>query len=297
MRVMQANPSTQIYTDFTGFDALRREARDDPQASLREVARQFESLYIQMMLKSMRDASLGDPLFDSNSSEVYRDMFDKQMSMQMSRQKGIGLADMLVRQLQASSPAKTGPVDGETLPPRAVAPAAVRPAAEPAQFTSQAEFIEHVWPLAEQAADELGVPPQAILAQAALETGWGKHVSRDAAGRSSYNLFNIKADSRWSGPRVVVDTLEYTDGVAAREKAAFRAYGSYAESVRDYVDFLRGNPRYEHALHNSASADEFAANLQDAGYATDPEYAQKLVNIMQREITGAPQSDYLLATL
>ena len=295
---MQATNNLDVYTDFASLTSLRKDAHVDPQASLRKVARQFESLYIKMMLKSMREASLGDPLFDSDSSKVYRDMYDNQLAIQMSEHGGIGLADMLVRQLQRNDAASH---TAATMP-AAAAPAAItaplaqadaKPEALPARFSSQSQFIEKIWPLAEQAAKELHVPAQAVMAQAALESGWGQHITASAGGVNSHNLFNIKADANWKGPKVVVDTLEYEQGVAKRQKAAFRAYGSYAESFRDYVDFLKSNPRYERALTESASAEDFAHNLHRSGYATDPAYAYKLIDIMQREVTGSPQSDFL----
>jgi flagellar protein FlgJ len=294
-----------VYTDFSSLTALRKDAHADPQANLRKVARQFESLYIKMMLKSMRDASPGDPLFDSSDSEVYRDMYDNQLAIQMSEHGGIGLADMLVRQLQRNDPSNhtiakaTSPAPLAVSALSAAVPAASVPATSsplPARFTSQSQFIEKIWPLAEQAAQELHIPPQAVLAQAALESGWGQHVSEGANGASSHNLFNIKADASWSGPKVVVDTLEYAHGVATRQKAAFRAYGSYAECFRDYVDFLKSNPRYQDALKASTSAEEFAHNLHQSGYATDPAYAHKLIDIMQREVTGSPQSAFLASS-
>lgn len=292
MNSLPNDTSQQFYTDFSGLTALRREAHQDPQANLRKVARQFESLYLKIMLKSMREASLGDPLFDSNSSDIYRDMFDNQIALQMSDHGGIGLADMLVRQLQQQVPAKPASISQSDLPPAPVEAPAPQ-AALPARFSTQEQFITHIWPLAEAAGQKLGVAPQAIMAQAALETGWGKHISQSTAGVSSHNLFNIKADARWQGPTVTVDTLEYDNGVARRQKAVFRAYDSYADSVRDYVDFLQSNPRYQQALHESDSAEDFAHNLHQAGYATDPAYARKLIDIMQREVTGSPQSDFL----
>ena len=292
---MQATSSPDVYTDFSSLTALRTAARKDPQASLRKIARQFESVYIKMMLKSMRDASMGDPLFDSQSSKVYRDMFDNQLAIDMSDHGGIGLADMLVKQLQRYLPHQHA--DDHTTP--AIQPVPVTPLkaeALPGRFSSQSQFIEKIWPLAEQAAKELNVPPQAVFAQAALESGWGQHVNRSANGVSSHNLFNIKADASWKGAKVVVDTLEFEHGVAKRQKAAFRAYPSYAECFRDYVHFLKTNPRYAQALSDSNSAEAFAHNLHQAGYATDPAYASKLIDIMQREVKGSPQSAFLASS-
>jgi flagellar protein FlgJ len=291
---MQATSGSDIYTDFSSLTALRKDARKNPEATLRKVAHQFESLYLKMMLKSMRDASLGDPLFDSDTSKVYRDMFDNQLAINMSDHGGVGLADMLVRQLHRYIPNHHADVPAAHAMQRSSGTAA-NAEALPARFASQSQFIEKIWPLAEQAAKELNVPPQAVMAQAALESGWGRHVSQTAAGISSHNLFNIKADASWKGPRVVVDTLEFDHGVAKRQKAAFRAYASYADCFRDYVHFLKSNPRYAQALDKSDSAEEFAHNLHQAGYATDPAYANKIIDIMQREVKGSPQSAFLAA--
>jgi flagellar protein FlgJ len=294
--MMQATNSPDVYTDFSSLTALRKDARKDPEAVLRKVARQFESLYIKMMLKSMRDASFGDPIFDSDNSKMYRDMFDNQLAIDMSDHGGIGLANMLVRQLQRYVP---GDHKGDAhMPVRATQSTVMPTHAEvlPARFSSQAEFIEKIWPLAEQAAKDLNVPPQAVMAQAALESGWGQHVNMSPAGVSSHNLFNIKADASWKGPKVVVDTLEFEHGVAKRQKAAFRAYASYADCFRDYVQFLKSNPRYAQALTESNSAEEFAHNLHLSGYATDPAYADKLIDIIQRPVPGSPQSAFLAAS-
>lgn len=301
--LMQTASTQDVYTDFSSLTALRKDARKDPQASLRKIAHQFESLYIKMMLKSMRDASMGDPLFDSNTSKVYRDMFDNQLAIDMSDHGGIGLADMLVKQLQRYVPhdakhsaAQHAAIQRVPVMSQQTPVAGSEDDRIPVQFESQGQFIEKIWPLAEKAGKELNVPPQAILAQAALESGWGKHINKSPEGVSSYNLFNIKADAGWKGPKVVVDTLEFEHGVAKRQKAAFRAYTSYADCFRDYVKFLKSNPRYSEALQTGSNAEKFARNLHLSGYATDPAYADKLMDIMQREVKGSPRSDYLASS-
>lgn len=287
---MLNNPTAQVYTDFSSFARMRRDARVDPQSTLQEVARQFESIYIQMMLKSMRSASLGDPFFDSHSSEVYRDMFDKQLSLQMSQERGIGLADMLIKQLQQYMP-NAASDENVSKVNTIYEPVAIEKLS--ARFNSQSEFIDKLWPMAEEAADELGTTPQVLLSQAALETGWGKHTQQLPNGTSSYNLFNIKADERWSGPKLNVNTLEYVDGIARRQRAAFRVYSSYEESFRDYVDFIKSNPRYRDALEHAGDDEAFARKLHAAGYATDPAYADKWLNILERGVVSTPQTEYL----
>jgi len=287
-------PST--YTDIQGLGGLRREARSDPNASLERVAREFESIFVQMMLKSMRDASLGEGIFDSDQSRLYQDLYDKQIAMDLSRTQGLGLADLMVEQLRRGQ----GTGEGEeaatslTFPERTSMPAisgtarrteALSGAGEsPARFDSPEQFINTLWPQAERAAAELGVEPRVLLAQAALETGWGGAVIQRPDGTSSHNLFNIKADSRWDGAQVGTRTLEYRDGVAVREHASFRAYDSYEESFSDYVSFLKENPRYREALESSADPHAYVEALQRAGYATDPEYAQKIGDIMERPL-------------
>jgi flagellar protein FlgJ len=289
-----------VYTDFQGLDKLRLAAKEKSPEAVKVVAKQFESLFLQMMLKSMRQANLGggEGIFDSQQTKMYRDMFDKQVALEMSKGQGIGLAKMLVQQLAhgmhlpgsdpgaQKDPAMALPKRSAIhaiQPPTASAKAGKAKSADPVAFDSPEAFVRQLWPQARKAAASLGVAPEALLAQAALETGWGKAVIRGADGHSSYNLFNIKADSRWNGARVAKDTLEFQDGVAVKERAQFRAYGSYAESFKDYVNFLKDNPRYRQALESTASPEAFVGALQDAGYATDPAYAHKIKRIMHSD--------------
>jgi flagellar protein FlgJ len=301
----------QVYTDFSGLAALKSHARKDQHAALDQVARQFESLFVQMMLKSMRDASFGGGLLDSQQSQFYRDMYDEQIALHLSQDKGIGLAAEIKRQLGgAIAPQYEGMTPREYLgTPVLAQPAsagdavqdpdavAARPGAgQPVLLDGSPDtFLASLWPLAEEAAARLQLAPEAMLAQAALETGWGKHVMRRGDGSSSHNLFGIKADARWQGESVRVDTLEYQDGVAVKQRARFRAYPSYRESFHDYVDFLQRNPRYQDALRNTGDARAYFDALQDAGYATDPAYARKIGRIldgesMQRAL-GSQQGD------
>jgi len=290
----------QVYTDFQGLGALRAQAREDQEAALDEVSRQFESMFMQMMLKSMRQASFGGGMFDSQQSEFYRDMYDQQMSVELSKQHGIGLADMLKRQLGGDNlAARTGLEVEDYLgqPVLTVKPAeaADAPKTNPAQpgapvekagveslGNSPEEFLEALWPVASEAAAKLNLQPEALLAQAALETGWGKHVMKRGYG-SSHNLFGIKADHRWDGEQVKVSTLEYKDGVAMKTRAAFRSYESFADSFNDYVAFVSDNPRYANAVAAADDAKAYFRELQQAGYATDPQYADKIARILDSE--------------
>ncbi|GAB4290848.1 MAG: flagellar assembly peptidoglycan hydrolase FlgJ [Thiohalomonadaceae bacterium] len=293
--------SAAVYTDFQGLTALKASAREQSPEALKAVAKQFEALFLQMMLKSMRDASEGDPLFDGEQTELYRDMYDKQLSLDLS-EKGIGLAEVLVRQLQMQGGTKTEAAVEPALPQRlatafarievqdkivASGMEAVSDAVSAEEITGSPEaFIRRLWPLAEKAAAKIGASPDALLAQAALETGWGKAVIRHPDGRSSHNLFNIKADRRWDGDSVAKQTLEYRDGVAAKEVARFRSYDSFEASFEDYVDFLQSNPRYAEALRQADDPKGFVRSLQEAGYATDPAYARKIGNILDRGVVA-----------
>ncbi|MCF6219114.1 MAG: flagellar assembly peptidoglycan hydrolase FlgJ [Gammaproteobacteria bacterium] len=288
----------QSYTDFQSLTRLRSQARDDAQGALRTVAEQFESIFLGMMVKSMRDASMGDQLFDSNAQNTYLEMYDKELSMSLSSQGGIGLADTIVRQLSQSALASSSAEAAETASPfsldslpiqrltpaTSVPPPAVEARKSVEHFATPQQFVESLWPLAQQAADQLGVAPKVLLSQAALETGWGKRIIASSEGESSYNLFNIKADHRWSGPRVTVSTLEYEGGMPVQQRATFRSYGSYAESFQDYADFVLNSPRYGEAVAKAANAEGYIDALHQGGYATDPEYANKIKAIMGRAL-------------
>jgi flagellar protein FlgJ len=298
--------TTSIYTDFQGLAELRGEAHSRSPEVLEKVARQFESLFLQMMIKSMREAELAeDELMGGEGVELYRDMYDKQLATQMAGEgKGIGLADMLVRQLKGSQaqgaeaaaagafPVPARQTFAADLPEAAVAggvdiPEDTAATRESTPFDSPDEFVERLWPHAQRAARKLGVAPQALIAQAALETGWGKAVIQHPDGSSSRNLFNIKADGRWDGDRVAKSTLEYRDGIAQREKAWFRSYDSFAESFDDYAAFVQGNPRYGSALQAAGNPERYIDELHKAGYATDPAYARKIRDILGRDTLAA----------
>ncbi len=326
---MTANINT--YNDFQGLSQLRSEASARSPEATREAARQFEALFVQMMLKSMRDANA---VLGEERDTTYDEMFDKQISLEMTRGKGLGMGEMLVRQLGgAESPEPTttaaaGPNPLALLLQRM--PTAVRanmpelpgliaprlsipdptelranlnlqlpavadlPSPVPAgnsrgdfRPATREDFVREVWPLAVRAGKQLGVDPRAIVAQAALETGWGSRLIRDDAGVSGNNLFGIKADRAWSGERVTVTTLEYDGGLPKPQRAQFRAYPDLATGFQDYVDFLSSNPRYSEALRAGGSAHEYASRLQSAGYATDPRYAEKIRSIIASPVLGS----------
>jgi flagellar protein FlgJ len=290
-------------TDLGALARLRVQARAEDPAALRKAAEQFEGLMLQQMLKAMRAASLGDDLMGGEQVEMYQDLFDQQIAQQLSATKGLGLADALVVQMQRGkvTPVAESAFDPlqAVLPPRVPAaplpgPLSAARAAQPlapaaasamgaADETVKdgfaARFIERIRPHAERAARALGVPAQVLMAQAALETGWGRHGIQDAEGRTANNLFGIKADARWAGPQASADTAEYGEGGWRQERAAFRAYPDIGAAFDDYVAFLRGNPRYREALAHGGDARQFVTGLQQAGYATDPRYAEKILQI------------------
>ncbi|MGH8253991.1 MAG: glucosaminidase domain-containing protein [Steroidobacteraceae bacterium] len=262
------------YADFSGLESLKKSAKaEDPQA-IRQAARQFESLLTNMLLKSMRDARLSDSLGDSEQTQFYQDMFDQQLSVQMSQGKGIGLADMLVQQLTRSG-AKPG-ADAKTPPTAANATNAVSAANATAGTAEQHSFIQRLAPYAEQAARALGVSADALIAQAALETGWGQHLPGGTGDGTSFNLFGVKAGGHWQGEAVSAQTLEFANGDAQSLQQPFRSYRSIEQSIADYVSVLQGSARYQQALGTGDDVAAFALGLKRGGYATDPAYVEKL---------------------
>ena len=275
---------TAAITDFNQFAALRRDADTNDPAVLREVAGQFEALFLQTIMKSMRDASLGDPIFgDSHSHEMYQGMLDRQLAMELASGDGIGLAEMLVRQLGGETPPTSAVTHG-------IAAARVRGDRQSAGWSDAESFARDVWPHAQRVARRLNVAPEGILAQAALETGWGKHVAETRDGASSNNLFGIKNGNGWQGDSVTKRTIEYDGNTAERRTAQFRAYADVATTFDDYYDFLSSNPRYAGVRDHGNDIAGFAGALANSGYATDPAYAEKIERVaasatMQRVLT------------
>lgn len=272
-------PPVSFFADPKAMTSLKSEARAHDPSALKEVAKQFESLFTQMLLKSMREAnksfSDGDSLFGSEQADFYQDMFDQQLAVHLSQGEGLGLADMLVMQLSQGTGGGAQGV-GQIERDSAVQPTARAPAPV---ASSKEDFIRQMLPHAQEAARALGVDPQALLAQAALETGWGKSVPCNGAGECSFNLFGIKAGGSWEGATVNVPTLEFEEGVAVRKVDRFRAYTSAADSFNDYARLIRNTPRYEDVLNAGSDVTGFASALQAGGYATDPNYAQKITAI------------------
>ncbi len=385
------NPYRQadVYTELQGLNDIKRQAREDKAAALKQVAQQFESMFVTMMMKSMRDANrvFGEGNFlKSNESEFYQDMFDSQMSLSLAKGQGIGLAESLYRQLAGQidgiepdtamgsaninaiqNHSKHGyPVSAPVSAPvlkavrmvdamveidrvleenasepsaSATAPAVspvidpdddekwhqvisssgsefqiqeqqvldkgadlnlakvadrqttgfpnARSVASPADvqvFASPEHFVTALFPIAKKIENETGMDARFMLAQSALETGWGKHMIEGEGHQVSFNLFGIKADHRWQGDSVTIVTTEFRDNTPIKQRASFRRYDSYEASFRDYVDFLKTNPRYQEATKLFAQPEALAKELQDAGYATDPEYSQKIKRIFNGDL-------------
>ena len=290
-----------VYTDVQGLQSLKTEK--DENVALKKIAQQFESLFLHEMLKTMRKANESfekDSLFNGGDTQFFRDMYDQQLSLSLA-QKGTGLAKVIYEQLsrqygKGSENAEESASPALTLNKRSAPSVAYRKAvqeqadksgqqvseASPSVFASAGDFVDAILPHARAAASVLGVNPLFLAAQAALETGWGKYVVRDQAGQSTHNLFNIKADRSWQGEKAEVSTLEYRGGVPMREQAQFRKYHDIGESFADYVRFLQNNPRYQDALAVAEDERQFAVGLQNAGYATDPAYADKILTIVEQ---------------
>lgn len=311
-----------LFTDLAGLDDLRQGAQKHDKKALLETAKQFESIFVRQLLKSMREANAvfeKDSPFNSSTMKFYRDMQDQQLALDMSSKGGLGLAEIIAEQLQPDGkhlmPASAlggnrhfagNVVDGAkslALPDRpqhSESPAtehtasAETPVAETSNeqpqaaptpapaldFDSPQSFVGSLLPYARQAASALGVSPEVLVAQAALETGWGQKILKSKDGQSSLNLFNIKAGGQWHGDKVTASTLEYDGGKPKRETAQFRAYQNPAQSFSDYVKLLKESPRYQDALKWVKEPARFLQELQGAGYATDPQYAKKILQVL-----------------
>jgi len=328
-----------VYTDLNSLQSINAIGREDKDAALHKVAEQFESMFVKMMMKSMRDANKvfqEDSIMHSPQEDFYQQMYDDQMSISLTGKQGIGLADVIYRQLNqeyGDALKNRGDVTWQPLDDRRknyshaidfnqlekkntqlkpvgdkagfeldasfvnkAKPALVaKPALEAnvitaekiQKFDSPKDFIQKLYPAAEKIAKEMGVSPKAIISQAALETGWGKFIihgeNKSGEQENSYNFFGIKADSRWEGEKVNVTTHEYRDGQRVTEKADFRSYPTIEAGLKDYANFLQ-NKRYEKAMAAGTDVEKYAKELQQAGYATDPDYAAKISRIANSEV-------------
>jgi len=335
------------HLDLTGLQELKARATNDPDSkeALEQAAAHFESIFIGMMLKSMRKANAAfeqDNPMNTNTTKFFRDMYDQQLATNMATEGSMGLADIIVKQLsndtenyQVASTLRNNAdltrqsyyIDSKvkladiSATPTAAASTTSQPdsvlggfnqaidnvfsaigAEKPTEielaqsqtdtssqpnsqktlvnFDSPEEFVDSLWQFAKKAAGQIGVNPAVILAQSALETGWGQHIIKDKNGESSFNLFNVKAHRDWDGEKAAQSTLEFEKGVAVRKTEPFRVYNNFSEAFDDFVKFLKSNSRYEEALDNAAEPEQFLQQLQKAGYATDPNYADKIIGIL-----------------
>lgn len=324
-----SNPPSS-YMDMSSLNQLREAGVDKDQAKKQEAllkaAKQLESVFMDMVMKSMRQADAvfaEGNMLESQEGSVFRDMLDKQYSMAMTSNSKFGLAESIARQLDPTY-AKTHNADavrptssrgtqfsfGDASqfsllrhPPMLNATQTDKANADSVDLgqgnsatgkldtSTPTAFVNSIMPYAKRAAAELGIDPRAIVAQAALETGWGKHVMDDSQGKSSLNLFGIKTGDAWQGDKATVQTTEYRQNVAVREVADFRSYNNLDHAFDDYVSFLKNNPRYADALKHSSDGTQWGTHLQKAGYATDPEYGKKIAKLVESdEISGIPKA-------
>lgn len=307
--------SSRFALDVQSVGKLRLQAKQDPDAALKAVAQQFESIFMNMMLKSMREATPKDGMFDSEQGNLYTQLFDQQLAQKLSTGKGLGVADMIVKQLRRSAAVPVAPdkndaapvlpwqpairkfpsipQEGENLPSIAAKAAAAydsarapaRSVPEPTGAAANPKgFVNELWPHAAEAGKDMGVSPRFLIGQAALESGWGKRQILAADGKNSHNLFGIKAGGGWKGDVAEATTTEYRDGLPQKKTELFRAYPSFAESFRDYAKLLQNSPRYKAVLQQGQDAAGFAQALQGSGYATDPLYADKLTRVLNSQV-------------
>jgi flagellar protein FlgJ len=314
-----ADLTSKFALDVQGVNQLRFDAKQSSPEALKQAAQQFEAVFMNMLMKSMREAAPQDGMFDSEQTRMYTSMLDQQLTQRMAS-RGIGLADVMVRQLSTAMnvpPVVEGEAQGlplnapqesayplradvplrgvgpyasqeDSAPLRAetrvesYVPATASPAARSGEAPAHVEsFVQRLLPHAQAASATTGIPARFMLGQAALETGWGKAEIRGADGSNSHNLFGIKAGGSWKGKTVDIVTTEYVNGKPQKQVEAFRAYDSYADSFRDYANLLRSNARYQSVIAQGRDAAGFAHGLQQAGYATDPAYAQKLMGVIR----------------
>ena len=279
--------------DSKGLDALKTQAKQAPDKALASAAKQFEAVFMNMLLKSMREATPQEGMFDSEQTKMFTSMLDQQLSQTIGGSRGIGLADMMVKQLSrnANIPQQAA-MPEQAFNKGAVVTAGVSMQASkalPSAYNEnvQQDFVQRMLPHAQIASRETGLPAHQMIGQAALESGWGRRAILHSDGSDSHNLFGIKAGANWKGKVAEVMTTEYHNGVASKQMAKFRAYDSYADSFRDYAKLLGDNPRYAEVLAQGNSVQGFARALQKSGYATDPKYAEKLTQVIGRVNTLA----------
>jgi len=310
-----ADLSGKVAFDASSLNNLKLAAKENSPEAIKGVAKQFEAIFMNMMLKSMREASPQDSPFDNEQSRTFTSMLDQQLSSNLAS-KGLGLANVLAQQLSkggnnlATNTMQQAVTDVPAISETATSPAVNNPylpstmkalekiltPAESSSITPDSSKTQNLKPLTDNAADfqsrmtqhaeeasrATGIPAHLMLGQAALESGWGKREIKAADGTQSNNLFGIKATGNWSGKVVEATTTEYIHGVKQKRIEKFRAYDNYADSFKDFANLVRNNPRYENVLTNLQNVNGYAQAMQKAGYATDPNYATKLASVIQK---------------
>ncbi len=312
-----ATESQSMAMDSNALNGLKRAAQDNSPEAIKKVAKQFEAVFVNMVLKSMREATSQDSPFDNEQSRTFTSMLDQQLSQNMS-ERGIGLADVLTRQLTKTAtltPEEMQQMMGDTqtrlqqifeqreqplnqptsnispniLPSLNSAPSNTAPSIsdKQSQYQSPVERFNHMLEAdAKAVSRSTGIPAHLMLGQAALETGWGKREIKAADGSNSFNLFGIKATGSWTGKVASTTTTEYINGVKQTRVEKFRAYDSYAESFADFAKLMQQNPRYQHVMNNTHDINGYANAMQQAGYATDPNYANKLASVIKKVVSS-----------
>lgn len=330
----KAVAKTDIYTDLNGLQNLKSSARKDANSALPEAARQFEAVMISMMIKNLRKTGMEDPFFKSQAMDSYRDMYDQQLGMELSKGQGIGFAKTIVEQMQYQADQQSVQPDTGShltsslqsslqMPQRRHFPDLYSKVSATTQkntritsnqalqnsdtsFQSPEHFVKKLRPLAEQTAQKLNVSAEIILSQAALETGWGQSIIANGK-RSSFNLFNIKADASWQGKRIDKVSMEFIHDKSTQQRtqqrtqqqSPFRAYDSFEQSFNDYAHFIQSNPRYKTALQRAEKVEQslhdenYIKAIHKAGYATDPGYSDKILRVLK---TDAIQNQLLNET-
>ncbi|MCP3686955.1 MAG: flagellar assembly peptidoglycan hydrolase FlgJ [Gammaproteobacteria bacterium] len=302
---MALSSPTNFYLDLGQFSDMKLGARQNSTEASQSVAQQFEALFIQQMLASMRSAAVVDESSHSSYMDFYQEMQDKQMALTMAQNGGLGISKFIMQQLpggqddsgnsgevlplhkwqEVEQAPQLRKLDYQSVNPAVVVKAYVTDDTPKSQdrWPNAESFTSDILPQAKRAAQSLGVSAELLVAQAALETGWGKHTMAHADGSLAYNLFGIKAGADWQGDIVSKPTQEFRQGMMKTEVAQFRAYASAEESLNDYVQFIQSNPRYENALRHGGDDSVYLQEIHRAGYATDPQYADKILSIMQSD--------------
>ena len=268
------SPGNALAADARSLNMLKLQAGQNSPAAIKEAAKQFESLFMRELIKSMREATMKSGMLDSPGGDLGADLLDQQLAVHMSGMPG-GLSDMIARQLQLQT-AGAEPAAVPVEPKAAPKPITFAPTTPVKTTTGQAEFVQRHGAAAAKVEKDSGLPSGFMLGQAGHETAWGRSEIRMKGGAPSFNLFGIKAGPGWTGKVAEVTTTEYVNGAPRKLTAKFRAYGSYEESFRDYARLITQTRRYAQASQQTASVQGYTAGLQRAGYATDPAYAAKL---------------------